>query len=149
MKNSLERLVETYMVELFRTHPSLKGKDFRHSDSDSAAKPNVIIIEAKQGEDLLEGDQGQHGEVSSKIEVTVTYFSTSAKADTNDMVVQAINKSIRTAGQRKTKTQNTPGFLLRILNEEISSARSHGTNSRQREVMVPCLAGLIEGDSQN
>ncbi len=143
--NSLEKLVERYFVELFRTHRMLKSKKYRHSDSQEEAEPNVITLEAKQGEDLLDGWRGPNGECRCKVEVTCRYRATGATdSPENDRVAAAMQTCIRTAGTRPTSIQKLSGFFLLIINEEIKGDRSHTKSSRQREMTIPCEAGLIE-----
>jgi hypothetical protein len=141
--NSIEKLCEEYFIQLFRTHSSLKGKEFRRSDSQEVAEPNVITIEAKQGEDLLDGPQGPNGEKRCKVEVTARYRSTTTGPSGNDLVAEGMQTCIRTASTRPTSVQQTPGFWLMILNEDIRGARSHTKSTRQREITIPCEAGLI------
>jgi hypothetical protein len=143
MKNSLEQICETYFIELFQTHPVLRKKHFTHSDSQQDAKSNVITIEAKQGEDLLEGPRGPHGESRSKVEVTARYRSTSPTPHDNDLVADAMQTCVRTAFNRVTSAQRNPGFYLLIRNEQMSGNRDHTKSTRSRELTIPCEAGLL------
>lgn len=142
---SLETHLESYFIELFQTHSMLKGKQFRHSDSNDQLPPKVITVHAERGEDLLEGPRGPRGEFRSKVEVTVRYQATGATGPKeNDAIGAAMNTCIRTASDRQTKTQNMRGFYLMIINEGITAKRNHTDNTRVRELTIPCEAGLIE-----
>lgn len=142
---SLEFHIESYFIELFKTHSMLKGKQYRHSDSQEEAEPNVITVHAERGEDLLEGSRGPSGECRSKVEVTVRYRATGATdSKENDAVADAMNECIRTARTRQTHTQNLHGFYMLIITEEISSNRDHTKSTHSREITVPCEAGMID-----
>lgn len=140
--NALETAVETWFTNLFRTHRALKGKEFRHSDDNSEAEPNVITLEAKQGKDLLEGPKGPNGELRSEVAVTASYRSTAKSTrGENDLVADAIQACIRTANTRAVKAP--VGFFLMILNEGITGDRDHTKSTRTRTLTIPVEAGLL------
>lgn len=141
--NGLEKTVATYFIDLFSTARELKGKKIVHSDHDGKADADSIIVEAKQGEDLLEGPRGPNKQLRSKVEVTINYRSDSKNVAEKDLVGDAIQKSIREAGSRKTKTQGKAGFYLEIINESITSGKSHTKSMRTQEITIPCEAGLL------
>lgn len=136
-KNSWERSIETYFIELFRTDPRLKGRNIVHSDNDAKARANAIVITAVQGEAELEGVAGFRGEVTCEYRGSVR--STAAQ---NDLVALAMQETVLASPSRPTQAQQAFQTPLVLLNEEMSSERPDTKASRRRVLRIPVIAKL-------
>jgi hypothetical protein len=135
--NSLERAVETYFIELFRTDSRLKGKTIVHADHDGKAATNAIIVSAVQGEAELLGVAGHN------LEVTCEYRGAIREsAALNDLAAAAMSESIMNAQNRTTVSQKKLSGGLWIKTEDMKSDRPDTRNLRKRVIKIPVIAKL-------
>lgn len=137
MKNSWERSVENYGIELMRTDARLKHRHIVHSDSDAKANANAIVVTAVQGEAELDGVAGFRGDLSFEYRGSVR--STAAQ---NDLVALAMQETILASPSRSTQAQLAFQTPLVLLNEEMSSERPDTKDSRRRVLKIPVIAKL-------
>jgi hypothetical protein len=140
-KNSLETACENYFKELLRAHRALKGITLRNSDSAQAAEVNCLVVQAVQGEDLLEGPRGLDGQKRCAVEVMIEYRST-GDPQRNDIVRSAVPEAIKNAGNVRTKAQKQFGQIL-ILDEDMTSDRDTTKSLRTTTWKVPIEAGYV------
>lgn len=135
MKNDLEYAVESFMIELYRAHPSLKGTKMAHLHESREADTNCIIVEATQGDHRLDGPKGYD------VEVTATYRAEAKVTPQQaNLVAGAMSDAVFQARPRKTVAEKLFGYLL-ILDDQ-SSSRDNTKSLRKREKKFNLIARL-------
>lgn len=139
VKNSLEWASEEFFLQLFRTHPSLKGKNLRHFDEDRQAESNCIVVEAVVGAWQPQQPRPIQGYA---VEVNVRYRSPGGEqaARRNDLVIAAIDESV--AGIRSGQTTVEKDFAVLHFLDDITSSRENTKSLRKRERQYNLVARL-------
>lgn len=145
MKSDLEYACESYFIELYRTHTSLKGKHLRHFDEDRPAETNCIVVQAVQGNLLTANEPGKASDDNVppvlrtaagapidayEVEVTVSYRSPAKASLThNRLTVAAISDAVKTAAKGQTTAEKDFGYL--VIRNTTSGSRDNSKNLRK------------------
>jgi hypothetical protein len=139
MKNDLEYGVEGFIIELYRAHPALKGKELRHLDEDRPAEANCIVVHATQGNHRLDGPKGYD------VEVTATYRAPAGVTpEQSNLVSGAMSDAVFGVRPKMPLSCQrlfaAPGFLMLL--DGMTGTRDNTKSLRRREKKFSFIARL-------
>jgi hypothetical protein len=154
--DDLEYACESYFIELYRTHPALKGKNLRHFDEDRPAETNCIVVQAVSGNRIRGNESGGASEDNVppvlrtdggvpidayEVELTVNYRSPATASLThNRLSVAAISDSVKNATRGQTTTEKQFDYFL--IKNAADGNRDNTKNLRKVERKFNLIAVL-------
>lgn len=135
---SLERAVETFGMQICKTHPKLKGKTMRHADDDRAAESNCITFRATRGADRVDGPKG----ADVVLEVHCRSMGTPRE---NELIVTAIDEAFSDAYLAAHGSGTTAASVFARLDkfDERDGDRDDTKSLRKRTRSIPFFARLL------
>jgi hypothetical protein len=144
VKSDLEYACESYFIELYRTHPNLKGKHLLHFDEDRPAESNCVVVQAIQGNLLTANEPGQVSDDNVppvlraangapidayEVEVTVEYRSGAKNSlDHSRLTKAAIGDAVKNATAGQATAEKDFGYL--VIRNTTSGNRDNTKNLR-------------------